>query len=80
MTTCASCRHWLTDPTDPQDRQMVKHDLRPCALANSPVERGTFFHASTTACRKWSILESDRKKEVVDKRIAGCYAALGKGK
>ena len=80
MTTCASCRHWLNDVTNPQDRGMEAHDRRPCSLANSEIERGTFYHSTTPACRKYSVCESDRKKEVFEKRIAGAYAALGKSK
>jgi len=78
VTTCASCRFWKYDVTNPQDRGMEAHDRRPCALANSEIERGTFFHSSTPACRNYSANESVTKKEVFDKRIEGAYAALGK--
>ena len=76
--TCGTCRFWLFDSTDPQDRQMNAMDSRPCSLANSAIERGTFRHSTIKACNNHKVLASIVKKESTQKKILGLYAALGK--
>ena len=78
MNTCGTCQHWKTDVTNPQDRDMVQHDRRPCHLANSPVGRATFMHSTIPACDKFKVLPSIVKKESTQKKIDGLYAAIGK--
>jgi hypothetical protein len=78
MKNCGTCRNWLYDVTNPQDRGMEAHDMRPCSLAHSTIGGATFMHESTPSCQKYSVTQAIIKKESTQKKIDGFYAALGK--
>ena len=78
MSTCGTCKNWVYDVTNPQDRDMNGLDRRPCALANSPIGRATFLHSTIPACNKFKVLPAIIKKESTQKKIDGLYAAIGK--
>lgn len=53
--TCGTCKYWLADLQNVQDRKMLEIDRRPCSLAKDLIDRSRFFYKTTPACRKYAV-------------------------